>query len=387
MSAARQISQDVARAALLLSREHLKDDDSARALLSRLPDGYPLISLSTQMFSLPMVAKHLTRLKPDWFNPEQTKPIEKEFVLRHMVLKAEQRAFIEDCILPFAPDYALIKGFALADQFYDQPSMRFARDIDVLVRRHSVNDVVERALAHGYALLDTVDHSKTLSDRQDIRAALRYQMVFNLLSPKGSHIEVHRKVDKEQGIFDERRLLFEAQETTFSGVTFRTLSPIDHFIYVAYHCARHNWSRLHWLADLAAMERSPLLKRGLLMERATQMGMDCLIRETLGYIELSADPDNVDADATGARIFERALEIAQHGESRAVHFANNQAATALPFPHMLSPWLLKKVRIRRFWGRMKPHMSDYHSWPLPDKWQWVYRLAGPTRRILRKGLF
>lgn len=386
MRARVQISTDVARAALLLSREYLRDEDAARAAVSLLENAEALIALSVEMFSLPMVAKHLNHLRPDWFDPSVTKPIEMQFAIGQMTLRAEQREFFEKCLKPDGHEYAFIKGIALADQFYDRPGIRFARDIDVLVKRQTAVEIVERALTEGYTLLDTVDYSKTLSDRQDIRAAHRYQQVFNLVSPKGRHIEVHLEVDKEQGIFDERQLLFKSHQIDIDGRSLKTLNPIDHFLYVAYHCARHNWSRLHWLADLAAMERSPLVDRRRLMERATEMGLGRLMDETLGFVALSADPSSASPDAPGARILDRALYILKHGEHKAVEFANSQASTALPFPDMLSPWLLRKVRVKRLWGRLKPHMSDYQSWPLPDHWQWVYWVAGPTRRVLRKRL-
>lgn len=348
-------------------------------------DGKELIDLSARVFSLPMVAKHLSYLRPAWFETSMTKELEVRYTLAHLVLKSELKKFHSLCIAPADGGHAYIKGFALANQFYDRSGMRYARDVDVLVHRKDIDGIVRRALSEDYEVLDPLHPPQMLKNQQDIRAALRYQKVINLISPRGSHIEVHWELDKDQGIFDEEQMIADGQEIDLDGFAVRTLRPIDHFIYVAYHCARHNWSSLHWLADLDAMARHPSVPKQELKSRAREMGLEGLIDETLGYLELSSDPDAAQPGGKGERILARAMEILIHGESRAREFANTQVSTAIPFPDLLAPWLRARVRRKRFWGRMQPQIADYHAWPLPDRWQWLYRVTGPAGRMLRKG--
>lgn len=384
MKVCKPVSIAVAMAAVVLSQEHLADEVAARNIVAGLDDGVALIELATRMLSLPMVANHLRHIRPAWFKPESTRPVEVQFRLATMLLREEQNEFYEQCIAPVGCGHAFLKGVALADQFYDNPNIRFARDIDVLVGSHAVTDLVTLARTRGYNILDTVNPSNFLTNELDIRAALRYQRVVNLISPNGRCIEVHSELDKGQGIFDERRMLFASRRFASVDRSLVALDPIEHFIYVAYHCARHNWSRLHWVADLAAMARSPLINQRNLMLRAEQMGLKALIEETLGFVALSANPGAADSNAKGSRILTRVLDVLQNGDKRAMEFSNAQVSTALPFPDMLAPWLRRKVKLCRLLNRMKPHISDYHSWPLPDRWQWLYCVTGPTRRTLRK---
>ena len=377
-------SSRVVVAALILSRETLIDEAAARHAVSQLDDAKELLGFATQMYSLPMVAKHLNNLRPDWCGSEVVKEAETSFFIANLLLRTELKTFHQTCIVPTTHDYAYIKGIALAQQFYDRPNLRYARDVDVLVPRCAMKDVVERALAEGYRILDIVNLDRFLEEKQDIRAALRYLKVVSLISPKGQHIEVHGEIDKEQGIFDERQMLIDASTVAFDGIRVNTLDPVDHFIYVAYHCARHNWSKLHWLTDLDAMVRSSMISREDLFLRASEMGLRGLVEETLGFISLSANPGVVQEGELGERILAQAIDVLIHGERHALDLRNSQTTMALPFPELLSVRLRNRIQLKRLWGRLSPQFSDYHAYPVPDHWQWIYRLTGPTSRILQK---
>ncbi|KPQ20046.1 MAG: putative nucleotidyltransferase [Halomonas sp. HL-93] len=379
------VSPEVARAALILSRECLKNRDSASEALARLDDGVELIALATGMYSLPMVAKHLKDLQPAWFNPQMTKQLELSFTLSHFVLRSELIAFHRRCIAPDNLEHAYIKGSALAEVFFNRPALRYARDIDVIVSRGDLPRIVNSAREAGYTILNSLDATRNLEDEAGIQAAIRYQKVISLVSPMGRHIEVHWKIDKDQGLFDELQLLRDADEVVLDGLVISTLQPVDHFIYVAYHCARHNWSKLHWLADLDAMASSPLVPHGQLLDKAESLGLKGLIDETLAFVHLSGHLEVVPPGRLGARILDRVMDILLNGDERRIEFANSQVATALPFPDLLSPSLRCRMKINRLWGRLSPQVSDYQAWPLPEQWQWVYRVTGPIGRMLRRG--
>ena len=383
-SAETYLSTKVVTAALALSRETLTDEKAARGIVLQLDDATELINFSAKMYNLPLVVKHLNSLRPGWCDPNLVNSVETSFSVASVLSRSEQKAFHKICIEPIQTNYAYIKGFALSQQFYKRPYLRFARDIDVLVSPNALNDVVRLALSNGYRILNITSPNHFLDKEQDIRAALRYQKVINLISPKGQHIEVHSKVDKSQGIFDEQQMLVDSRTIIFEGTEIRTLQPIDHFIYVAYHCARHNWSKLHWLVDLDAMVRSQIVPESQLIERASDMGLRGLIEETLGFIALSENAEVACEGDKGAQILAQTMNVLTRGEQFVLDLEKTQTSMALPFPEFYSARLRHKIHIKRLINRMSPQFSDYSTYPLPDSWQWIYHILGPTSRLIRK---
>ena len=133
------------------------------------------------------------------------------------------------------------------------------------------------------------------------------------------------------------------------------------------------------------MASSPLVPHGQLLDKAESLGLKGLIDETLAFVHLSGHLEVVPPGRLGARILDRVMDILLNGDERRIEFANSQVATALPFPDLLSPSLRCRMKINRLWGRLSPQVSDYQAWPLPEQWQWVYRVTGPIGRMLRRG--
>ncbi len=144
----------------------------------------------------------------------------------------------------------LLKGQALADLLYDDPLIRPASDIDLLVSRNEVETAQQALAAIGY---------QPRSDEW-----LRYQLA------RGYHLSLVREVWPGRAVLLELhwdlggRELFRydlaawrsrAQTFALSGVTARLqrFSPDDQLLHLALHMRKHRYVGLRWLVDVAAL--------------------------------------------------------------------------------------------------------------------------------------
>ncbi|WP_370402029.1 nucleotidyltransferase family protein [Sulfitobacter sp. JB4-11] len=383
----RTVPHDVAAALLLLSRQRLSEDDKghARTLLGKLDDGHQLIDLAHQKLSLPFVARHLDALKPDWYHPSQLRDRLNEMTLLGLRVSGAQMNFHRKCIAPLKVQHSYFKGLALGAQYYDQNGLRPARDVDLIVDRKQIRAVIDRAREQNYALIDNARTQRILTSERDIDAALRYERVANLISPEGVLIEVHEEIDKHQGIFYGPKILWQAEAVSIKTVPMHSLPHAVHFIYVAYHCARHVWSALHWLADLDAMRNHPSFDHDTVMRTAQDMGMEPLVEATLDFIEGSKRlPDELDPGNSRTDALLELCVLNLEGGSSVEHALRAQHTKyALPFDWLVSPRLGRKILRNRLRGRFRPSFKDYEAVPLPPALRHIYPVIVPVRKLMR----
>ena len=144
---------------MFLSRSHLPDGDLAQArdLCRSVEDWALLTDIAARKFSLPFVYRNLQRVA---LGPDDTQILQAmhqatlEITLAAMRVVTAQKTFHNTCIAPRSLTHVYLKGPTLAARYYDDPSLRYARDIDVLVSRRDQEPIARRAMAHGYRLFD-----------------------------------------------------------------------------------------------------------------------------------------------------------------------------------------------------------------------------------------
>jgi hypothetical protein len=283
--------------------------------------------------------------------------------------------------MPLNARHAYIKGLVLGAQYYKNLGLRFSRDVDVIVDRKQIPAVIALAQQKGYALIDDARSQKVLTNPCDVDAALRYKRVSNLMSPEGVLIEVHEEIDKDQGIFNEKKMIRHASPVKIHSVKMNTLPHALHFIYVAYHCARHNWSSLHWLADLDAIYHHPSYDPLAVEIIAADLGLWPLVEASIVFIDRSkrlptklSEDDRIDAMLHLCVLNLEGGDI--EGRIRA-----HQTRYALPFEWMITPALKCKILAYRFRGRFRRSYKTYAAMPLPRSLHWVYLITGPAAKI------
>lgn len=144
----------------------------------------------------------------------------------------------------------LLKGQALADLLYDDPVIRPASDIDLLVERGEI-EAAQRALA-------------AIGYRPRSADWLRYQLAH------GYHISLAREVWPGRavllelhwdlggrGLFRYDLAAWRSRTETFmlSGVfaPLQRFAPDDQLLHLALHMRKHRYMGLRWLVDVAAL--------------------------------------------------------------------------------------------------------------------------------------
>lgn len=146
---------------------------------------------------------------------------------------------------------AAFKGPALAQFVYGDASLRESVDIDLLISRESVAPAADALLAAGYRLL-------TPFTPRNLALLVRYGHELSFQSASGTLVELQWTMQQAPAndtvAFEALNLmpvLVASQQVFTPGVEAL-------IVLLALHGAKHQWSRLIWLADLRA-----LLARGI----------------------------------------------------------------------------------------------------------------------------
>lgn len=162
-----------------------------------------------------------------------------------------------------------IKGPAFAALIYSDPRTRAARDLDLLVERRHAARAASVLVGLGYAALPARTEPECL---------------------EYSHSGTWPRVEVHTALSSDDRLLPAALLRPFDGATqvmihrqrIDTLAPEAAVIFAAVHGCRHLWSRLFWVADLAAAAQGNTVDWEAAFALARRMGVERHL--TLGLV-------------------------------------------------------------------------------------------------------
>lgn len=385
------LPDDIVAAVLVLSRVVVSKADSerARSICRNVSDWSLLTDVATRKFSLPFVHRNLSRLFPDG---EMDRTLEmmradvRQMQMASLRVISAQAAFHRICLEPIGVRHAYLKGPALAHVFYDNPGMRYCRDVDVLVPEEALSSIFYKAVESGYKVVDTLNPSRLLTHSRDWRALLRYSPVAILLSPEGVPIELHKEIDKNLGVFDAEDFMNDPATIRIGEMEMQTVSAEKAFCFVCYHNSRHLWSRLHWLTDLSAMLAHPALDLDRARNLAKTVGLEPTIEACVEMNRLASTGHT--ATQTGkshgkqlldqcTRNFGGDLELERELRGE----LGNQA---LPFRWLITGAARRRARRRALLRRIGPSFEQYQAWPLPDGLQWLYYPSKPLFSVLNR---
>jgi hypothetical protein len=137
-----------------------------------------------------------------------------------------------------------MKGAVLAEVAYGNVGLREFQDIDILVRQRDVARASAVLLANGYIEIDTPRDSDA------------YSRVFTCAAA-GAVVDLHWDFAGRRFCFglEPSGLFDRCVSVEVGGRTIRSTSPEDTLLLLCMHGAKHCWSRLAWICDIAELVR------------------------------------------------------------------------------------------------------------------------------------
>ena len=316
----RQLGRDGQRLLLLASRESWDAQQEALALelAAAVEDWDAFCEVAIRALGVCLVHRALSSL-PEGAVPAQTLARMRGITLvlagRSLKLDGALLDVHASLLAPLGVRHAFFKGATLGHRYYASPAARPCRDIDVLIEPDAALETVRRACAMGY-----VRDKKIESGDHALVEWVKRATVYNLLSPDGVMLEVHRSLDHGDGVLDVQRMLGAAETLDFRGRAVPVLRTADLFVYVCMHHTRHFWSHLHWYADLDAMTRNARFDLDEVREVAASARLMTTVDACLELHALarSADwPDTLSLSrGPGEALLLRSIECLEGGSDR-----------------------------------------------------------------------
>ena len=204
------------------------------------------------------------------------------------------------------------KGPVLAQQLYGNLSLREFLDLDILVAPPDASTVIALLSAKGF-------EPQFILTRQQFACFQTMRSQMGLYHPaKNVLVEVHWALLTPGYSFSPAaEIAWESVQTvSIAGRSVKTFSSETQLLFSCVHQAKHNWSRLGWLMDLAALIRqAPAMDWQQIQNRAGSFGTARMIRVSLRLVQLlfqvtlpARITDWVTGDACSNKIAEKILK-------------------------------------------------------------------------------
>lgn len=376
------------RLLILLARLELSapQQREAMALCARIDDWTEVTRQAKQQFVLPLVYRHLRHLSPPSLSTQDAAQMRSQCVsiLQHnLQVVAEQQRLVRELLDPLEIPHLFFKGPSLAARYYDDPAIRFSRDIDLLVPCDRAADLLEAALQRDYQALNP---KQLTPDRSSLDFAVRTLPVLTITSPRGVKIEVHRQLDKEGRLYRTDALLEARDPLPFGDAVLWTMPTSELFVYICLHHTRHYWSHLHWLVDLDAIQRHSDFDLGEVYACAEKHDLTTTVAASMELYHALTQPEPSLAQGLGEHgriLLNACLATLQGGHEAELALRHISPTPDFAFSWQTTTSYLMAYRIRRPVVPLMPTYNDYQFLPLPPRWQWLYHIIRPCRVLIK----
>ena len=265
-------------------------------------------------------------------------------------------------------DFIALKGPALSLQLYGSVSQRDSVDLDILVRPRNVANALEILHTIGYAgqRLESAAFRHWLHHQHELALSNREHNV--LLELQWAWAQHHFAVERDiEACFEERT------ELALPGAAVQVLSAEDTLLYLAVHGAKHGWSSLSLVTDVAAAGLRLDIDWDVATQRAQQIGI-------LRLLEIAA--------VLSASLLRIDLPIRSSAAARATAGALEQKLRVNDRQQSMQLFVKSREKTRdrmRVWWRLAsaPSPTDTAWVTLPDRMFGAYYLLRPIRLLLK----
>jgi hypothetical protein len=349
-------------------------------------DWVQFIRLALDHDALSLSYCNLHRVCPDIVPGGVLEPLR----VRHEAGVAERRRLAEELVgivgffdtqgIPAVP----YKGPALAVRLYGDLSLRGFSDLDVVICERDALRARQLLIDRGYMPTERVENGK-------LKEYLRkhHEMPFCRVDGK-VHLDLHWRYTSRSTCLagDPERFHRELETVSMAGKKVRSLRLETYLLVLSMHAAKHKWSQLKLICDIAEILAAPDLDWGYVLHEARDLGL----RRALGTSLLLAQ------GLLGAGVPPRlAQELKIDRTAKALA---TQACTSL-FEETGQSWRAEpdytfelalrerfrdrlKIFLRYFFPKLKPNERDRAFLPLPGALSVGYYVVRPLRLALKK---
>jgi len=371
--------------ALLIAAARIAPDDPPadweRVIGECPPDWDRLFDLAAAHSMTPLLARFLRQHCPDAVPPAVMEALQ-QVVANNTASSLGKTGELWRILESFRAEgiFAIpFKGPTLAALLYDNLTWRQYGDLDLFLDRGDVARASELLHERGYRL--NLDWAATQDARfQDAAYALEFKH-----PQTGLLVELHWELFHHSLAFgfDFNQLRQRAINVSPGGKPMVTLGPEDLLLYLCAHGAKHCWSSLGWVVDVARLierrgdldcDRLFAFARSQKIERHLLLGL-LLAGDLLGAQLPQLPRQRIESDRSLKPL---ATQVAEWWMTHADPAGS--MATQFTFYLKLQERLPDKIRylLRLF---STPNVGDWEFLPLPTRWHFLYSVMRPIRLI------
>lgn len=378
---------------LLVSRPRLSplQSKALRMALDNFEDWNTLLDLAQRKFASSFLYHHIENLSIDTVPPavlDDLRRLDSQSKIVSMGTCHSLIDFHEKVIAPLGVPHCYFKGPVLAEVYYDEPSSRVCRDIDILVKPQDYSEVVISALKCGFGLGTTSGDVVDGNDGQTVEALLRFNSVVSLYSQNGAVIDLHRQIDYDLGVFATDFVLAQAKKVSFLGSRINVLCDEVLLCFLAYHGSRHVWSKMHWVYDFNAVLTPFEGDIDACRKCAKEIGvLNALDNVLLFNQEMNCDVFNKGVSQFSFRVSQILNDcfVSMDGDLEVeLQMRRNFNFFQLPYSWLIDRKVWSRAFVRRVIVRLSPTFEQYQVLPLPRLLHWMYVPAKPLFAVLKR---
>lgn len=166
-----------------------------------------------------------------------------------------------------------LKGPIAAKQIYNDFTAKNSRDIDLLIRLEHVETVIQLLEQQGYVLSYNY-HSLNTKQKSALKKGNNQLAFFH--PKKRIQVEVHWRLFSNNYLlpikFDE--LLKDTVQVSVGRNVINALSNKHLLFYLCCHGAKHHWSLLYWLLELACLLKKESYNWEDILQESQRIGID-----------------------------------------------------------------------------------------------------------------
>lgn len=202
--------------------------------------------------------------------------------VRTALVDAQEVVRLQQILIDKRIDSIELKGTSTGLLAYGKLGMKQSWDIDLLVDSQLIEAAHDILLETGYKMV----YPEGLSGAELYAArSLLKEAVYQLQGAE-RYVELHWRLIDHPDVLGDVGMKSDLQDVPVANAAIKALADPELYCYLVAHGSYHCWSRLKWIADLAAfLSRFDTSEIRALHQRAVQLGIEAQSKTTLALVD------------------------------------------------------------------------------------------------------